>query len=396
VGWVDCSSGVSGDMLLGALDDLGALAGLPAALAARPDRRVTVDRAEVRRGGLRGVRVEVVADREQPTRRLDDLLAMFDGMPLPEPVRNRCRRVVERLADAESAVHGIDRGQVHFHEIGAVDTVVDIVGACLGLHALGLDHLTASPVALGGGTVTVAHGTLPVPAPAVLQLLAGSRLVGHGGPGHVDGGEVELATPTGVAVLAEWADDSGPMPAMRVEAAGVGAGSREVAGRPNLLRLAVGDRATTAATDSDSWLLLEANVDDLDPRLWPTVLDALLAAGAADAWLTPILMKKGRPAHTVAALVSEAAADAVRAVLFRESSTIGVRATPVSKVGLDRRWIDVEVSGRTVRVKLAVLDGAVVSVSPEWEDVAAAARELDRPAKWVLAEAAAAARDALA
>jgi uncharacterized protein (DUF111 family) len=186
------------------------------------------------------------------------------------------------------------------------------------------------------------------------------------------------------------------MPAMRVEAAGVGAGSREVAGRPNLLRLAVGDRATTAATDSDSWLLLEANVDDLDPRLWPTVLDALLAAGAADAWLTPILMKKGRPAHTVAALVSEAAADAVRAVLFRESSTIGVRATPVSKVGLDRRWIDVEVSGRTVRVKLAVLDGAVVSVSPEWEDVAAAARELDRPAKWVLAEAAAAARDALA
>ena len=388
-GWLDCSSGVSGDMLLGALDDLGALTDLPAALAARPDLRVTVTRSEVTRGGLRGVRVEVEADEQQPHRRLDDLLALLHDLPLPEPVRDRSRRVLERIADAESAVHGIDRSAVHFHEIGAVDTVVDVVGCCLGMHTLGLDHLTVSAIALGGGTVTTSHGVLPVPAPAVLELLRGSRLTAHGGP--VD---VELATPTGVALVAELADDSGPMPAMQVEAVGAGAGGRDLADRPNLLRLSVGTRTTEPAS-GDCWLVREANGDDLDPRLWPTVLDALLAAGAVDAWLTPILMKKGRPAHTAAALVPESAADAVGSVLFRESSTIGIRTTRVTKRELDRRGVDVDVEGRTVRVKVAVLDDAVVSATPEWDDVAAAARDLGRPAKWVLAAAVAAARDAL-
>jgi pyridinium-3,5-bisthiocarboxylic acid mononucleotide nickel chelatase len=388
-GWVDCSAGVSGDMLLGALDDLGALAELPAVLAALPDLAVTVTRAEVTRGGLRGVHVDVEAADAQPLRHLPELLGLVGAMPLPAPVQERSRRVLERLADAESAVHGIDRSQVHFHEVGAVDTVVDVVGCCLGFHTLGLDRVTVSEIALGGGTVSTAHGTLPVPAPAVLELLRGSGLTGRGGP--VD---VELATPTGVALLAEHAGGTGPLPGMTVDAVGVGAGSRDLDGRPNLLRIVVGAPVADDAADG-RWLLLEANVDDLDPRLWPTVLDQVLLAGAADAWLTPILMKKGRPAHTIAALVPGGAVDAVRTVLFRESSTIGIRSTPVSKTGLDRRWIEVDVAGQQVRVKLAVLDGAVVSATPEWEDVAAAAHALDRPAKWVLAAASAAARAAL-
>jgi uncharacterized protein (TIGR00299 family) protein len=376
-------------MLLGALDDLGALADLPGALAALGDVDVTLTRSEVTRGGLRAVRVEVEPHGAQPLRHLPDLLALLDTMPLPAAVRDRSRGVLERLADAEATAHGIARSEVHFHEVGAVDTVVDVVGGCLGLHALGLDELTTSPIALGGGTVATAHGVLPVPVPAVLELLRDSGLVAHG-----DDVDAELATPTGVALLAEHSRRTTAMPALAVEGIGIGAGSRDTGDRPNILRLVVGTRPATAPYE-ESWLLLEANVDDLDPRLWPGVLDGLLRAGAADAWLTPILMKKGRPAHTVAALAPATAADAVRGVLYRESSTIGIRATPVTKTGLDRRWIDVDVEGRTVRVKLAVLDGAVVSATPEWDDVAAAAQALDRPAKWVLAAASAAAREAL-
>jgi uncharacterized protein (DUF111 family) len=201
VGWVDCSSGVSGDMLLGALADLGALDELPDLLE-RADIGATVRLEEATRNGLRGIHIVVQSDPEQPRRALSDLLAILDGLALPDPVDRRSRAVLGRLADAEAAVHGISRDEVHFHEVGAVDTIVDIVGVCLGLHALGIDQLTAGPVSLGGGTITVEHGTLPVPGPAVLELLRNTSLVATGGP--VD---VELATPTGTALLAELATD---------------------------------------------------------------------------------------------------------------------------------------------------------------------------------------------
>src|SRR5205823_8740878 len=201
-------------------------------------------------------------------------------------------------------------------------------------------------------------------------------LVAHGAAG-----EHEASTPTGVALLAEHATATAALPPLTVTGVGIGAGSRETPGRPNVVRLVVGNR--TSAADNGEWLLLEANVDDLDPRLWPEVIDRLLAAGAADAWLTPILMKKGRPAHTVSALVAGTAAEAVRGALFRESSTIGVRTTSVAKQALDRSWVDVDVDGAVVRVKVARLRGEVVNAVPEWDDVLAAARALDRPAKAV-------------
>jgi hypothetical protein len=383
IGWLDCSSGVSGDMLLGALSALGALDTLGDVIDAVPDLAVSLSTADVRRGALaaRHVRVEVGVG---PPRNRAEVQAVLERLPLPAPVRDSAARVFDRLAVAEAAVHGVTPQEIYFHEIGAVDSIVDVVGACLGFHELGLDGLTVSPIALGSGAVETMHGQVPVPGPAVLELLRGTELVVTGG-----GAPVELATPTGVAVLAELGTGVGPLPPMRVSAVGVGAGNRELDGQPNVVRLVVGEAATAAP---DGWLLLEANVDDLDPRLWPGVIDALLVAGAADAWLAPILMKKGRPAHTLSALVPESAVASVEGAFFRQTTTIGLRTTPVGKSALDRDSIEVRVDGHPVRVKVARLDGVIVTATPEWIDVEAAAQALDRPARQVLADAVSAAR----
>jgi pyridinium-3,5-bisthiocarboxylic acid mononucleotide nickel chelatase len=388
VGWLDCSCGVSGDMLLGALHSLGALDGLPVLVASLGDLQVSCAAAETTRHDIVATAVSVTAPADQPLRGLDEVLAIVERADVPPPVRERAASVFRRLATVEGAIHGAAPESVHFHEVGAVDSILDVLAGCLGFHALGLDALVVSPIALGGGTTSAAHGTLPVPTPAALGLLTGTALVGFGGP--VD---VELATPTGIALLAEWGTTSGPMPAMAVESIGVGAGSRELADRANVVRLVLG----TAEADGHDhrWQVIEANVDDLDPRLWPGVIDRLLAAGAADAWLTPILMKKGRPAHVVSALVSGTGAAQVRRVLVTSTSTIGVRATTVSKHALERSWLTVDVDGQQVRVKLAHDGDRRANLSPEFDDVAAAARALDVPEKDVLARATSAALRAL-
>lgn len=392
IGWVDCRSGVSGDMLLGALVELGVLDDLADLATTLTGTSTRVDITPVRRAGLAATRVSVTASGDQPARTLPDVLAIIDAADVAEPARVRATAAFRRLAEVEGRAHGVAPEQVHFHEVGAVDAIVDIVAGCVGLHRLGVDRLVASPLALGGGIAAGAHGALPVPVPAVVALLAGSGLEAVGGP--VD---VELATPTGVALLVAHDAVTGALPPMTVEATGAGAGGRDLAAQPNLLRLIVGTASASAgrpegAAESATWQLLEANVDDLDPRLWPVALDAALAAGAADAWLTPIVMKKGRPAHTFSALVVADKVEAVAAAVFRHTTTIGVRHTTVAKRGLDREWATVDVGGQPVRVKLARLDGAVVNAIPEWDDVAAAAAALDRPAKDVLAAATAAAQ----
>jgi pyridinium-3,5-bisthiocarboxylic acid mononucleotide nickel chelatase len=386
IGWLDCTSGVSGDMLLGALADVGALDGLPDVLASVPELHATVTVSTTARGALSARRAVVeCADPQPPHRTRQDVQQVIDAMHLPDDVRTAAARVFDRLANAEARVHGIDPAAVQFHEVGAVDAIVDIIGVCLGLHELRLHRLTVSPVALGSGTTDTQHGPVPVPGPAVLALLQETSLIATGG------GDDERATPTGVALLAELADDTSSMPPMRVDRVGLGAGGRDPVDRPNVVRLVVGD----ASGVGDAWLLVEANVDDLDPRLWPGVLDTLLASGAADAWLTPIVMKKGRPAHTVSALTTADRVDDVRRVLFVETSTIGARTTPVDKTALDRDWVEVVVAGQRVRVKVARLDGAAVSVNPEWDDVSAAATATGRAAKDVLADATSAARQLL-
>ncbi|MDX6274271.1 MAG: pyridinium-3,5-bisthiocarboxylic acid mononucleotide nickel chelatase [Frankiales bacterium] len=387
VAWVDASMGVSGDMLLGALAHLGAFsdgAELRLFSSVPIEARGIVGTEDV--NGLTAMcwRLEV-SDDDPQLRRLADVLALTRDAAVPDAVKARAAAVFQRLAVAEGAVHGISPADVHFHEVGAADSIVDVLLSCLGLHTLGLDALVVSPISLGGGTIHVEHGELPVPGPAVLELLHGSQLLARGGPF-----DVELATPTGVALLAEWATGSGPMPAMQVERTGLGAGTRRFDDRANVLRLVLGESAQPSVGDA---LLLETNVDDLEPRLWPGVIAALLDAGASDAWLTPILMKKGRPAHTLSVLTAGEHADAVRAVVFTETSAIGLREREVRKHALERRTETVTVRGHEIRVKLALHEGRVVNAQPEWDDVAgAAAAHREVSAKQVLAEAIAAAQ----
>ncbi len=392
--WVDPSAGVAGDMLLGALLDVGAsVADVRAAVAAVAGDAVRVGVREVRRAGLRATQAVATPESRTPEPRPWAVLRdELRSARLPDPVRARALDVFGRLARAEGLVHGSDPEQVHFHEVGALDAIADVVGVAAALESLGVRVVTAGPVAVGSGTVRTAHGELPVPVPAVVELLRGVPTTGAG--------EGELATPTGAALLASVVSAWGPQPPLRVAAQGVGAGTREVAGRPNVVRVLLGETwASPEVGEPSAALLLESNVDDLDPRLWPDVLTRLLAAGASDAWLVPVLMKKGRPAHTLCILVPDepATATAVRGVVFRETSAIGLREAVVAKHALDRAEHAVSVGpppGQRVRVKVAVLDGVPVNAQPEWDDVAAAASALGRPAKAVLAEAVAAVRAA--
>ncbi len=385
--WVDASAGASGDMLLGALVGAGAdLDVLQAAVDGLGTEPVRLVRHQVTRAGLAATKVDVEVAPSDVRRTWPDVRALVEGAGLATPVRDRALDVFARLARAEGAAHGIDPEQVHFHEVGALDSLADVVGVSAALHDLGVTDVRCGPLALGRGEVRTQHGVLPVPVPAVLGVLAGT-----GAPvvaGDVDG---EACTPTGAALLASVVSVWGPMPAMTVQATGSGAGGRDSEGRPNVLRVVVGEAVGGGAPAYDDAVVLEANVDDLDPRLWPAVLAALLAAGASDAWLTPILMKKGRPAHTLSVLVGPAALDAVRRVVFTDSSTIGVREHTVRKQALDRELRTVDVDGCQIAVKVARLDGDVVNVAPEYDDVAAAAARLGRPLKSVLAAAVAAA-----
>ncbi|HSF26374.1 MAG TPA: nickel pincer cofactor biosynthesis protein LarC [Actinomycetes bacterium] len=392
IGWIDASVGAAGDMLAAALVGAGAPYDVMSEAVAALGVPVTTAVETVEAQGLSARRWHVTTGEADPPRRTwADVRALLDAADLDPAVRALAHDAFERLATAEAAVHGTAPDAVHFHEVGAHDAIADIVGAAAGFVALRLDAVVVSPVALGGGTAHAGHGLVPVPAPAVLEILRSVGAPAFGGP--VD---VELCTPTGAALLASVATAWGPMPPMRVETVGLGAGTRTLAGRPNVVRLVVGEAAdapagAAAAPDPGlpTQLLLETNVDDLDPRLWPAVLARLLEVGVADAWLTPILMKKGRPAHTLSVLVDAEVADAARRVVFAETSTIGLRETVVGKRALVRRTCSIAISGQPVRVKLAELDGAVVNAQPEYDDVVAAAAALGRPIKAVLAEAAA-------
>ncbi|HET7172856.1 MAG TPA: nickel pincer cofactor biosynthesis protein LarC [Nocardioidaceae bacterium] len=383
IGWVDASSGASGDMLLAAVVDAGADgAAVQAAIDAVAPEPVKVSFEPVTRASLAAVRAAVRVGDSTTERGLHDVLVLLDVPALDPVIAEHAREVFALLAEAEAAVHAKPVDQAHFHEVGALDAIADVVGVCAGFVALGLSSLHCSPVAVGSGSTDTAHGTMSVPPPAVVRLLTGVPT--YGGPVSS-----ELCTPTGAALLRHWVGGWGPQPPMTVRRAGVGAGSRDLPGRANVLRLLVGD-VTSASLGAVSGLVLETNVDDLDPRLWPHVLQRLLDCGASDAWLSPILMKKGRPAQTLSVLAPPECAERVRAVIFTETTAIGLRERAVTKYELDRASITVSVGGERIAVKVARLDGEVVNVQPEYDDVAAAAARLGRPVKSVLAAAAAA------
>ncbi len=391
IGWVDASSGASGDMLLGALLDAGVpLDVVSTAVSAVAPEHVSLAPEPVLRNRFRATRCHVEVADSRTHRTWRDVAALLADAPLDAKVRTRAQATFERLAVAEATVHGTEPEDVHFHEVGALDAIADVVGVCAALEHLGLTELVVSPVAVGHGEVRSAHGSMPVPPPAVAELLRG--VPSYAGAATVPA--MELCTPTGAALLVANATSFGPQPPMTVHEIGVGAGGRDPEGHANVLRLLVGVSATrTDATPRSSPLVIETNVDDLDPRLWPNVLAALLDAGASDAWLTPILMKKGRPAHTLSVLVRADVADAVRTEVFRQTSTIGVREIAIGKTALDREMRTVTVDGHEIGVKLALLDGEVLNAQPEYEDVARVATATGRPIKQVLAEAIAATQE---
>lgn len=381
--YFDCFAGVAGDMVLGALLDAGASQRvLREGLAGLDLDPFEVEIGAAMRGGIGATQVTVRTD-GRTRRTWADLRELLGGADLAEPVRRRALETFARLAEAEGRVHRVAPEAVHFHEVGAVDAVVDVVGAALLLHDLGVAEVWASAVATGTGRTRGEHGVLPVPAPAVLELLRGAPL--HGG-----GVEAELTTPTGAAILAASASRFDTLPPLRLARVGYGAGSRTHRELPNLLRVILGERVDQGP-GGDGGLVLEANIDDMTPELAPWVLDRLLEAGAADVWFTPIHMKKGRPGITLSVLCPPGTDAALRTVLWRETSTLGVRGLPVRKWVLERRIAEVEVLGGKARVKLGLDQGAVVNVAPEFADCVRLAEQTGKPLKEVMARAQAAA-----
>lgn len=366
----DCFSGISGDMTLAALLDAGvperpvrdgiASLGLP----------ITLDVKKIRKGGFAATQIVVTAPEEHKHRHLPHVEKIIAGGALTERQRALALAIFRRLAEAEATAHGLPIEKVHFHEVGALDSIADIIGAAIALDLLGAERITSSPVPTGCGTVQCAHGTMPLPAPGTAALLKGVPL-------RASSIRAELTTPTGAAILTTVAAAFGEMPAMTVESIGHGAGQRDLAEQPNLLRLFVGTVQDTAPAglDADEVWVLETNLDDVPAEVVGYCCERLFVAGALDVWTTPIAMKKGRPGVLLSALAPAEVVEAVEAVLFRETGTLGVRRHRAQRHKLKRREHVVETPWGAVQGKLGWREGSAPSFAPEYEDCARVARE---------------------
>jgi pyridinium-3,5-bisthiocarboxylic acid mononucleotide nickel chelatase len=362
--WLNPFSGISGDMLLGALLDLGApLAGVRAAVARTGLDGWQLTAERVTRGGIGATRAVVEVTDTATERHAAELLAHVERVG-----SEVAAAAVRAVAEAEAGIHGIDPAQVHLHEIGGLDTVVDTVGVAAALDLLGITALHCGPLALGSGTVATRHGVLPVPAPATAALLA------RAGAPIVGAGEGETVTPTGAALLVAAGARFGQLPAMTLRGVGYGAGGRDPAGRANVLQALLGSDSGTV----EPMLLLETNVDDVTGEVLGHLVGRLLDEGAADAWLSPIVMKKGRPAHTVHVLVTPERAAGCERIVLAETGSLGLRRTSVDRAALPRHTTTVDVEGHSIRLKHGPW-----GVKPEHDDVAAAAAALDLPLREV-------------
>jgi uncharacterized protein (TIGR00299 family) protein len=373
VAWFHCFSGIAGDMALGSLLDAGADLEEVRTLCKRvPADGWRLEAEPVLRCGIAATKARVTTDEHHVVHRTAaHIIGLVQEARLPERVTRRAVRTFEALAEVEGRLHRRPPSQVHLHEVGGLDAIVDVVGTCAALEVLGLDEIYASPVATGRGMVRSAHGLIPNPAPAVVGLLDGAPTYGIDVP-------VELTTPTGAALLAANVVGWGALPAMRIEASGFGAGDRELEGRPNTTQVVLG-ALDAALTPGQPVVQLEANVDDATGEALAHAIAALLDAGAHDAWITPILMKKGRPAHTVHALADVALAEQVARVLVAETGTFGVRGQRLERWPVARRMDEVEVDGRAVRVKVSA-----GRVKVEHDDAARVAQLVGRPLREVV------------
>ncbi|MHB1781070.1 MAG: nickel pincer cofactor biosynthesis protein LarC [Acidimicrobiales bacterium] len=381
VAWFHCFAGIAGDMALASLLDAGADEGqLRSLLATLPLPGWAMEVTRVRRGGLAATRVVVTATDGGPARRLPDVLEMLHAGTLPARALERSVAAFNLLAEVEGHLHGEAPEEVHFHELGGHDTVVDVAGTMVALELLDVATVASSPVATGSGTVESAHGTLPVPTPAVLGLLAGAPLYGGGARAGA-----ELTTPTGAAILAATGAVYGPMPMMTVASTGYGAGGRQIEGLPNCTQVVVG--TPLAATGGGApvgqpLVLLEANVDDATGEELADAIAALLDGGASDAWTTPVLMKKGRPGHVVSVLAELPRSHALRSTLLRHTGSLGARAHLVDRYAVERELLEVDLDGTIVGVKVAT-----GRVKVEHDDAAAIARREGVPVRDVVQRA---------
>jgi len=361
VAYLDCFSGISGDMLLAALIDAGARTDAIAAEVAKLGVDGWSLRAEaVRRGGIAATRAHVeLAEAPQPHRRLPEILRLLEASSLAATDRERAAKVFGLLAEAEARVHGVAPEEIEFHEVGALDAIVDVVGSVAGLRLLGVEQLYCSALPAGGGTARSAHGAIPVPAPATLELMAMAGAPLAPSPGDRP---MEMVTPTGAAIVTALATFE--RPAMRVEAVGYGAGGRDPEGWPNALRLLLG---VEVEPPQAAMLLIETNIDDMNPEIYGYVQERLFEAGVADVWFQPIQMKKNRPGILLSVLCSAEREDAVASVLLRETSTLGVRVSAVFRHEALRESFEFESSLGPAAVKVKRLPGEPPRVAPEYE-----------------------------
>lgn len=374
--WFHCFAGIAGDMALGSLIDAGAdLAEVQALLHRLPMKGWSLDVEAVQRSGVMATKVHVGAFDEVTHRTYPDIMSLISAAELPARVFKRARATFDVLAESEGRLHGRPKERVHFHEVGGIDAIVDIVGTCAALEVLGVDKVFASSVAVGLGTIKAAHGVLPNPAPAVIDLLKGASVQGRSI-------SAELTTPTGAALLAAMAEGYGALPAMEIISSGLGAGSRELENLPNVTQAVIGTMGMAQMAEGQAVMLLEANVDDASGEILGYTIARLLEVGAHDAWATPIVMKKGRPAFTITALADIAVAHQVGEAMRLETGSFGMRGFRMERWPSNRTEGQVNLDGHSIRIKVGDHRGKA-----EFEDAARMARQTSQPVRSVIARA---------
>jgi len=380
--YFDCFSGIGGDMTLGALVD----AGCPVELLRSGLRGLDVPGWEltaekVWKNGMAATYVRVKTEDTSKHRSLGAILEILEKSRLAPVVRQRASAIFQKLGEAEARVHDVPVEKIHFHEVGAVDAIVDIVGACIGFHALGIEKFACSPLNVGGGTAKMAHGVLPVPAPATARLLQGK-------PTYSNGVLKELVTPTGAAIVATLCEAFGPQPGMIVSAIGYGAGTADLESQPNVLRIMVGETAEkTVAGFDEEIAVIEANLDDMNPQIYGYFLEKAFAAGALDVYTTPVQMKKNRPGMLLTVLCRPGDTNSLMDLIFAETTTFGARTYTAQRRVLPREWVTVATSLGDVRVKVSRVNGHIRHATPEYEDCRKLAEEKKVPLQTVIAEA---------
>jgi len=380
--YFDCFSGISGDMTLGALVDAGCpLDLLRSELGNLELPGWTISAEKVWKNGMAATFVRVTTDDQSRHRSLSAILRLLEESRLAEPVKSKAAAIFRNLGEAEAAVHDVPLEKIHFHEVGALDAIVDIVGVSIGFTALGIEKFACSALNVGGGTARMAHGVLPVPAPATAKLLLGR-------PTYSNGVQKELVTPTGAAIVATLCESFGPQPPMTVSAIGYGAGTADLEGQPNVLRIMLGDAAEKVIPGFDEEIaVIEANLDDMNPQIYGYLLEKALSAGALDVYTTPVQMKKSRPGTLLTLLCRPQDTNPLMSLVFAETTTLGARTYRAQRRTLPRETVNVHTQYGDVHIKLSRINGSIRHVAPEYEDCRKLAAEKNVPLQQVISAA---------